>query len=137
MNIEYDFKLFDNKIIMERRMRSYEVKFNFPSFRTKESEDASETNSGILKITYSPQDKLLEFHSLQDYVKKYREIPISLECAAWSILDDIFDKVQPCYAVVNITSELPDCATTNIIAQRGWKKNGDQTRATQIMEETV
>lgn len=122
MNIDFEFKVLANKIKMERRQRAYEICFNFPSFRTNESEDVSEVNAAKLKFIYCPKDSLLEFHSFQTYIDQYINIPISLEVATWSILDDIFDKLQPCYAMVIIESELPDGATVNIKAQRGWQK---------------
>lgn len=122
MNIDFDFKLLPNKIKMERRQRAYEICFNFTSFRTNESEDANEINAGKLKFIYCPKESLLEFHSFQEYIDKYINTPISLEVAAWSILDDVFDTIQPCYAITIIESELPDGATVNIKAQRGWQK---------------
>lgn len=122
MNIDFCFKLLPNKIKMERRLRSYEISFVFPAFRTKESDDSTETNAAKLKIIYCPKESLLEFHSLQEYINQYINLPISLESAAWSILDDIFDKVQPCYVMIEVESELPDCAKVTIKAQRGWRR---------------
>lgn len=121
MNADFCFKLLPNKIKMERRLRSYEISFVFPAFRTKESEDLSEINAAKLRIIYCPKEHLLEFHSLQEYINQYINMAISLESAAWSILDDIFDKVQPCYAMLEVESALPDCGKVIIKAHRGWQ----------------
>lgn len=47
---------------------------------------------------------------------------IALEQAAWSIIDDIFTQINPCYIKINIESELPDCTSVEINACRGWTK---------------
>ncbi len=114
---------------MEGRQRAYEISFNFPAFRTKESEDGQETNAGRLHFLYCPKDTLLEFHSFQEYINQYSHMPTSLEAAAWSILDDIFDKIQPCYASINIEAELPDCVTVNINANRGWLSSREESNS--------
>lgn len=119
MNIEFEFKLLPNKIKMENRQRAYEISFDLPTFRTKKSDDDKELNMGQLHFIYCPKDNLLEFHSFQEYINQYSKLPMPLEAAAWSILDDVFDKVQPCYATVNILTELPDLMTVNIRANRG------------------
>lgn len=51
-------------------------------------------NAAKLKFIYSPKNELLEFHSFQEYINQYIHTPISLEAAAWSILDDMFDSIQ-------------------------------------------
>ncbi|WP_419420754.1 hypothetical protein ACNVED_05525 [Legionella sp. D16C41] len=137
MNIDFRFKLLPNKIKMERRQRAYEICFNFTSFRTNESEDANEVNAGNLRFIYCPKEFLLEFHSFQEYIDTYTNISISLEVAAWSILDDVFDKVQPCYAIVIVESELPDGATVNIKAQRGWQKEKNAYLSPHMQQATI
>lgn len=61
MNIDYKFKLIKNEIKEQEHLRAYEVKFLFPAFRTKESDNANEINAARLSIIYARRKCCLSF----------------------------------------------------------------------------
>lgn len=72
MNVEHEFVLIPNSIKQGERMRSYEVTFQVPGFRTQEHLRSEEVNIARLQFTYIPKECVVEFFSFHEYLKSTR-----------------------------------------------------------------
>ena len=85
-----DLEIVDNQY----RQRDYEVKINIPEFNCI-CPRTSLPDFATIKITYIPNNWIVELKSLKLYIVKYRNIGIFHENVTNKILDDFVRAAQP------------------------------------------
>jgi len=118
MNVEHEFIVLESD--NRQRTQVYDIAFSTSDFCRNSQNGRQCPNSSRLVLTYTPRARLVEFCSLHDYLAKYASLPMALENACQSVLDDFFHSVEPFYCSVDIYSELSDGMTIHIAAERCW-----------------